>query len=256
MASRNGNFPWFFFTVFARRHDLTPGGGLGGAPPRNHPEPRGQNRSWNERRAQARIELARRQPRSAARGRGMPAASRRNARPRPLRRHRSRAQLCDVVSSPCARYREAATISCERTLSLQRRHYARVDACRAHQFGWDLPRLCGGGGGAHRASDERSPDRRTPRAPTLAAPERGRRPTRCAANFGRDLKREKNASATTPLELALVCARIFFFPFDECGRLWLDRATIYGVDFFHVNQVKGARIRAPLPLRRIRALLK
>ena len=130
-----------FFHVHRASSRSDAGRGSGGCDPQEPPRAARAKRARNERRAQARIELARRQPRTAARGRGMPAASRRNARPRPLRRYRARAQLCDVVSSPCARYREAAPINCERTLSLQRRQYARVDACRAHQFGWDLTAL-------------------------------------------------------------------------------------------------------------------
>ena len=130
-----------FFHGFCAWPRSDAGRGSGGCDPQEPPRAARANRSRNDSRAQADSELARRQPALAARGRGMPAASRRNARPRWLRRHRSRAQLCDVSSSPRARYREAATIARERTPSLQRRHYARVDACRAHQFGWDLTAL-------------------------------------------------------------------------------------------------------------------
>ena len=139
------------------------GRGSGGCDPQEPPRAARAKLAWNERRAQAHIELARRQPRTAARGRGMPAASRRNARPRPLRRLRARAQLCDVTSSLCARYREAATIARERTPSLQRRHYARVDACRAHQFGWDLTALV-------RRRRRRSPRQRRALARSTDAP--------------------------------------------------------------------------------------
>lgn len=156
VASHNGDFSRFFSTVSARGHDLTPGGGLGVATPRNHPEPRGQidHGTIDERR-----QIASWRDGSQPWPRAGEGCRRRAAG---TRDHDG----CAVID----RVRSCATCDLPLALDTERRRRLVASGRRAYNAaimrawvpaalinsGGICPRLCGGGGGAHRASDERS----------------------------------------------------------------------------------------------------